>query len=164
MNRCLFSFIAGSKRPVAVMAVVLGLASAAHAQGAESFDDPPAPAPVSLPRNFPDRAEKGVMRFVDPPVVMLGDERVYISPGARIRDPRNMMLHMSQLKGRKVHVMYLRDAMQQVGDIWLLSDYEASQPSPRQRREQFLRMDGYDPAGEKVDPLLPYNRQPRYKY
>ena len=164
MNRRLFPFVVASKKPIAAVAVVLGLACAAHAQSAESFDGPAVPGPVSLPRQFPDRAEKGLMRFVDPPVVMLGDERLYISPGARIRDPRNMMVHMSQLKGRVAQVMYLRDAMQQIGDIWLLSDYEASQPSPRQKREQLLRMDGYDPASEKIDTLLPYGSQPRYKY
>ncbi|MDO4795320.1 MAG: hypothetical protein Q4A28_05170 [Brachymonas sp.] len=146
----------------ACLGLLLGCAAAAHAGSAESFNDPAPPVQQVLPRHFPDTADKGHMRFVDPPEVVLDGVRMRISPGARIRDERNMMLHMTQLKGKAAHVMYVRDAMQQVGDIWILSDYEKSQLSPKQKRDHLLRLDGYDPSRHKFDPMLPYNQQPKY--
>lgn len=149
-------------RAVVGLSLLLGGVAVAHAGSAESFKDPAPPVQQVLPRHFPDTADKGHMRFVDPPEVVLDGVRVRISPGARIKDERNMMLHMSQLKGHKADVMYVRDAMQQIGDIWILSDYEKSQPSPKQKRDHLLRMDGYDPSKHKFDPMLPYNQQPKW--
>lgn len=146
----------------ACLLALVGVAGVAHAGSAESFNDPPLPKQQVLPRHFPDTADKGHMRFVDPPEVVLDGVRVRISPGARIKDERNMMLHMSQLKGHKAEVMYVRDAMQQIGDIWILNEFEKSQLSPKQKRDHQLRMDGYDPSKHKFDPMLPYNQQPRY--
>ena len=159
MNRCYLRFPYLS---VLGAALLLTLAGIARAEPADSFGQPASPEAQTLPRHFPDIADKGYMRFVNPPEVILNGVRLHISPGARIKDQRNMMLHMSQLKGRAFHVMYVRDAMQQVGDIWLLSEYEKSQPSPMQKREQLLRMDGYDPARDKINSLLPYHQQPKY--
>lgn len=162
MSHHFSSLIFSGCKAAACLGLLLGCAAAAHAGSAESFKDPPLPAQQVLPRHFPDTADKGHMRFVDPPEVILDGVRVRISPGARIKDERNMMLHMSQLKGQAAHVMYVRDAMQQIGDIWILSDYEKSQLSPKQNRDHLLRMDGYDPSRHKFDPMLPYNQQPRY--
>ncbi|MDO4769798.1 MAG: hypothetical protein Q4A11_05460 [Brachymonas sp.] len=162
MSPYLSSLTFSSCKAAACLGLLLGCAVAAHAGSAESFNDPPLPVQQVLPRHFPDTADKGHMRFVDPPEVVLDGVRVRISPGARIKDDRNMMLHMSQLKGQAAQVMYVRDAMQQIGDIWILSDYEKSQLSPKQKRDHLLRMDGYDPSKHKFDPMLPYNQQPRY--
>ncbi|MDO5654004.1 MAG: hypothetical protein Q4G39_07860 [Brachymonas sp.] len=159
MHRCFFS----SCRCIALLALLApGVAPLAQAQSGEPFDSPAAPVQQTLPRHFPDIADRGHMRFIGPPLVMLKGERLHISPGARIRDERNMMVHMSQLKGWSGQVMYVRDAMQQVGDIWLLSDYELSQPSPKQKRDDLLRQDGYDPDAHKFDPMLPYHKQPKF--
>ncbi len=141
---------------------LLGVAGMAHAGSAESFNDPLPPEPQTLPRHFPDIADKGRIRFVDPPDVVLDGVRLRISPGARIKDERNMMLHMSQLKGKTLDVMFVRDAMQQIGDIWILNEHEKSQLSPKQKRDHLLRMDGYDPNQHKFDPMRPYHMQPKY--
>ena len=148
--------------PAACLSVLLCLTGAAHAQVVEPYRDPAIEGQQTLPRHFPDIADKGYMRFVDPPEVTVNGERLRISPGARIKDERNMMLHMSQLKGKARHVMFVRDAMQQVGDIWILSEHERKEPSPKQKRDEMLRMDGYNPDQHKFDPMLPYHMQPKY--
>ena len=81
---------------------------------------------------------------------------------AQEQELRNMMLHMSQLKGKTLDVMFVRDAMQQIGDIWILNEHEKSQLSPKQKRDHLLRMDGYDPNQHKFDPMRPYHMQPKY--
>ena len=74
------------------------------------------------------------------------------------------MITVAQLALTKeeFNVMYTRDAMQQIGDIWLLSDYEAKHAiSPKQKRDLQLRYMGIDPT-HKIDPLVPFNQLPKF--
>ena len=43
-----------------------------------------------------------------------------------------------------------------------MSEHERKEPSPKQKRDEMLRMDGYDPGKHKFDPMLPYHMQPKY--
>ena len=145
-----------------LLALCLGAAPAASAQQNFSAATDDAGQPLTLPRNFPDKADKGRILFLDPPTAKLNGEKILISPGARIKDQHNRMITVAQLALTKeeFNVMYTRDAMQQIGDIWLLSDYEAKHAiSPKQKRDLQLRYMGIDPT-HKIDPLVPFNSCP----
>ena len=95
-------------------------------------------------------------------MAMLNGVRIPVSPGSRIKDQHNRMLVSTQLTGKEFHVMYTRDAMRQIADIWLLSEYEAQHAvSPKQKRDLQLRYMGIDPT-HKIDPLTPYNQLPKF--
>lgn len=129
-----------------------------NAENADNFDQP-----ATLPRSFPDKAEKGYILFLEPPMAMIDGVRMRVSPGSRIKDQHNRMLTAAQLQGKEFHIMYTRDATLQIGDVWLLSDYEARHTiPPKQKRDLQLRYMGVDPT-HKVDPLVPYNRQPKFQ-
>lgn len=140
----------------------------AWAGSGESFDDPVVQKYVALPRNFPSFAEKGRIRFTNPPEVKMDGKPMLVSPAARIRDERNMSLHMSQLKGKAFDVMYVRDPMQQfVSDIWILTDTEKSRPTATEMQRELLRMQGKSGGyvqQPKIDPMTPFHKQPKYKY
>ena len=121
-----------------LLALCLGAAPAASAQQNFSAATDDAGQPLTLPRNFPDKADKGRILFLDPPTAQLA------------------------LTKEEFNVMYTRDAMQQIGDIWLLSDYEAKHAiSPKQKRDLQLRYMGIDPT-HKIDPLVPFNQLPKF--
>ena len=147
-----------------LLALCLGAAPAASAQQNFSAATDDAGQPLTLPRNFPDKADKGRILFLDPPTAKLNGEKILISPGARIKDQHNRMITVAQLALTKeeFNVMYTRDAMQQIGDIWLLADYEAKHAiSPKQKRDLQLRYMGIDPT-HKIDPLVPFNQLPKF--
>ena len=148
MNRCLASPLHAwrSAAQALTLASLLLAVPATWAEQPDRFDDPVNARPLIVPRHFPPTADKGYMRFISPNEVTLDGVRLRVSPGTRIKDPLNRMVVAAQLQGQAFNVMYTRDTMQQIGDVWILSNYEMSQPSPKQRRDQMLRMSGVDPT------------------
>jgi hypothetical protein len=100
-----------------VLAVLLALAATlpAHAQ-----------------RVFERTALRGELVITAPPEARLNGKPVRLAPGARIRNPQNMLQLSGSLLERKLLVNYTLDGMGQVHDVWILSQAEASrQPWPR---------------------------------
>ena len=167
MKRCsLFSSI--SMRILGSTLLILALCTtgtpAAMAEQNHSLSAYNTEQPITLPRSFPDKADKGYILFLEPPMAMLNGVRILVSPGSRIKDQHNRMLVSAQLAGKEFHVMYTRDATQQIGDIWLLSEFEAQHAvSPKQKRDLQLRYMGIDPT-HKIDPLTPYNQLPKFSH
>ena len=148
MNRCLASPLRAlypTAKALTLTSLLLAV-PAAWAEQPDRFDDLVDMTPQIVPRHFPPTADKGHMRFVSPNEVTLDGVHLRVSPGTRIKDRLNRMVMAAQLQGQAFNVMYTRDAMQQIGDIWILSNYEMNQPSPKQRRDQILRMNGVDPT------------------
>jgi hypothetical protein len=89
------------------------------------------PASAQLQRNFPANALRGELRITLPPEVLLNGARARLSPGARIRDARNMMAMSGALVGERLVVHYTLDTSGLVHDVWILTDQErARQPWP----------------------------------
>ncbi|MGE4242963.1 hypothetical protein [Ramlibacter sp.] len=59
-----------------------------------------------------------------PPDIRINGEAARLSPGSRIRDTQNMMVLSGALAGRTVPVVYKRDPMGLVHEVWLLTPAE----------------------------------------
>ncbi len=104
MNRC-------------VLALLLTLAAALPAQAQRAFE-----------RN----ALRGELVIVAPPEARLNGSSVRLAPGARVRNPQNLLLLSGSLLEQKLLVHYTLDGQGQVQDVWILSAAEAArQPWPR---------------------------------
>lgn len=89
-----------------------------------------APAPVAaqeLARQFPAAAKRGTLEVTQPPDILINGQAERLSPGARIKNPNNMVVLSGSLVGQALLVNYLRDPQGQIHEVWLLSPAEAQQ-------------------------------------
>ncbi|HET9978218.1 MAG TPA: hypothetical protein VFQ20_12315 [Burkholderiaceae bacterium] len=108
MNRCLV-----------VLAVALCAALPAHAQ-----------------RVFERNALRGELQLTAPPEALLNGKPARLSPGARIRNPQNMIVLSGTVVGQKLPVNYTLDGFGLVHNVWILSaDEVARQPWPKTAAE-----------------------------
>ncbi len=128
MNRCLQS---ASLRLRAVgFAFVLGAALISGGASAQTTDPQRIP-PISA------KAQRGVLRVVAPPDVLMDGQPARLAPGARIRDRNNLMVVSGALLGQDLVVRYTRDPLGLVHEVWVLTANEAAaglppQPAPTQ--------------------------------
>ena len=59
-----------------------------------------------------------------PPEVTLDGKPDRLSPGSRIRDLNNMLVLSGGIVGRKLPVVYRRDAAGLVHEVWILTEAE----------------------------------------
>ena len=83
-----------------------------------------ASATAQIVREAPADVRPGRMTVVTPPDIAIDGQAARLSPGARIRDTRNMLLLSGSLAGQTVPVVYRRDASGQVNEVWLLTPDE----------------------------------------
>ena len=103
MLRCVFALL-----------VALGAALPAHAQ-----------------RVFQANALRGELVVTRPPQALLNGKPARLAPGARIRNPLNMIQLSGSLLGQKLAVNYTVDGAGELRDVWILSEAElAKQPWP----------------------------------
>jgi hypothetical protein len=96
----------------------------------------PGLAAAQLPRNFPQTALRGEIRFTAPPEITVNGDSARLSPGSRIRGLNNMLQMSGALTGEKYIVNYTIDSSGLVHEIWLLRDDEiANRPWPRSPEE-----------------------------
>ena len=115
MNRC-FSALANAPRRTALLTLALlafSLSPAAHAQ--------------NLTRQFPQKALRGKLIVVQPPMVTLDGAAAQLSPGSRIRNTNNTLVLSASLVGQEVVVNYVRDSLGQLHEIWILNEVEAAE-------------------------------------
>lgn len=128
MNRCLPSV---SPRLCATGFIFfLGAALLCGAASAQATDPQRIP-PISA------KAQRGVLRVVAPPDVLLDGQPARLAPGARIRDRNNLMVVSGALLGQDLAVRYTRDPLGLVHEVWVLTASEAAaglpaQPAPTQ--------------------------------
>ena len=101
MNRWIRIFLAGS-------ALLAGIAAA---QG--------------IKREAPKDVVLGQMIVTAPPIVTMDDKPDRLSPGSRIRDLNNMLVLSGSIVGKKLPVVYRRDAAGLVHEAWVLTDEES---------------------------------------
>ena len=84
-----------------------------------------APAIAQAPRQFPAKALRGDVAFVQPPEVLLNGQPARLAPGARIRGTDNMLQLPGSLTGRKLTVHYTIEATSGLlMDVWVLTPDE----------------------------------------
>lgn len=89
-----------------------------------------APAPAAaqdLVRQFPAAAKRGTLEVTQPPNILINGQAERLSPGARIKNPNNMIVLSGSLVGQALLVNYLRDPQGQIHEVWLLNPAEAQQ-------------------------------------
>lgn len=77
-------------------------------------------------RTFPVGTLRGRMTFGVFPEVELDGNAERLAPGARIRNPQNLLVVPSTIGGQYLAVNYRRDAAGLVHDVWILTPEEAS--------------------------------------
>jgi hypothetical protein len=87
--------------------------------------------PAHAQRVFQQSALRGELVITQPPEALLNGKPVRLSPGARIRNPSNMIQLSGSLLGQKLAVNYTLDPAGELRDVWILTDAElAKKPWP----------------------------------
>ncbi|MFN7446475.1 MAG: hypothetical protein ACK5RC_15160 [Curvibacter sp.] len=82
-----------------------------------------------LPQRIPPisaRAQRGVLRIVQPPEVLLNSRPARLAPGARIRNRNNLIVVSAALLAKDLPVRYTLDPMGLVHEVWVLTAEEAA--------------------------------------
>ena len=79
-------------------------------------------------RQFPTNALRGILVVVGAPSITLDGKPDRLSPGARIRDMKNMLVMNGTLIGKTLVVNYTREAAGMVHEVWILTPAEAALP------------------------------------
>jgi hypothetical protein len=83
---------------------------------------------VSIQRDAPKDVVLGRMTVIAPPSIDMDGREDRLSPGARIRDLRNMLVLSGSLVGQTVPVVYRRETLTGlVHEVWLLTPDEYRQ-------------------------------------
>jgi hypothetical protein len=88
------------------------------------------PRPVfaqGLVRQFPVAARRATLEVTAPPLVLINGQAERLSPGARIKNPDNLLVMSGALVGQRVLVNYLRNAQGELHEVWILSSTEAAE-------------------------------------
>jgi len=104
------------KRWILLAAAAL-LATAAAAQGS-----PMRPPPADV--------KPGRLVVTAPPDVTLDGKADRLSPGSRIFDTRNLLVLSGELVGQQVPVLYRREPMGMVHEVWVLTPEEFAKVAP----------------------------------
>ena len=92
--------------------------------------------PAHAQRVFQANALRGELVVTEPPAALLNGKAVRLSPGARIRNPLNMLQLSGSLLGQKLAVNYTLDPAGELRDVWILTEVElAKKPWPATREQ-----------------------------
>ena len=125
MNRCL------QPAPLRFRAIAIGLVLAT----AGSLVSGNVSAQTADPQRIPPisaKAQRGLLRVVAPPDVVMDGQPARLAPGARIRDRNNLMVVSGALLGQELVVRYTRDPLGLVHEVWILTASEAAAGAPPQ--------------------------------
>jgi hypothetical protein len=92
---------------------LLAIAGFSHAQ-----------APSQVGRQAPADVRPGILVVTAPPDITLDGKPDRLSPGARIRDTRNLLLLSGSVVGQQLPVVYRREAAGLVHEVWVLTEQE----------------------------------------
>lgn len=102
-------------------------------------------AQAQVTRQFPPNVLRGDLVVTTSPEVQINGQAARLSPGARIHNSTNNALVLSaSLSGQKWRVNYVCDMQGLVHQVWLLTEQEAREPRPGQRRFLGFNIGGND--------------------
>ena len=104
-------------------------------------------AQESVRRDAPRDVVLGKMTVVAPPVIQIDGKPERLSPGSRIRDTRNMQVLSGSLAGQTFPVVYRREPVGLVHEVWMLTEDEykklgGKSPTTPEGIKQFVEMLG----------------------
>ena len=114
-------------------------------------------------REFPRAALRGDLVVTAPPEARLDGQADRLSPGARIRDPQNLLVMSGALIGQELVVNYLRDGAGLIHEVWILNADEA-----REKRAGAVSARNFIFGSEvdstpRDDGKTPFNQLPKYQ-
>jgi hypothetical protein len=115
----------------------------------------------ALVREFPKSALRGTLVITAAPDITMDGKPDRLSPGARIRDPQNMLLLSGVLVGQELTVNYTRESAGMVHEVWILSPQEAQVRRSLTVSKGNIRF-ASDPAPQ-VNLQVPFDQLPKYK-
>jgi len=118
MNRC-FPALSSAPRRTALLALTV-----------LAFGLPPAAQAQNLTRQFPQKALRGKLVVVQPPLVTIDGKAAQRSPGSRIRNTNNTLVMSASMVNQEMAVNYLRDGQGLVHEVWILNAVEAAEKRP----------------------------------
>ena len=80
-------------------------------------------------RSIPAEAKRGELRHLNDMIVEIDGKAVRLAPGARIRDPDNLIMLPTAIPAG-VLIKYTQDAQGMVNQVWILSPTEAARRDP----------------------------------
>jgi hypothetical protein len=81
-------------------------------------------------RRFPPKAQRGEIKFVAIPDVVIDGVPERAAHGLRIHDERNATVVYGRVNGRTAIVNYLRNTNGAVREVWILTPEEIAAPPP----------------------------------
>ena len=105
-------------------------------------------APASAQtRNFPQNALRGELIIGTPPEARLNDRDVRLSPGARIRNAKNLFVLTNSVAGAELVVTYTLDLSGNSRDVWILTA-EAARRQPWPTTPEQAQQWQFDPVAQ----------------
>ena len=114
-------------------------------------------------REFPRAALRGDLVVTAPPEVRLDGQADRLSPGARIRDPRNLLVMSGALIGQELVVNYLRDGAGLIHEVWILNADEAREKRAGAVSARNFLFDSEVDSTPRDDGKTPFNQLPKYQ-
>ncbi len=151
----------------ALLSVYLAAAplSAAHAQSDNAL---PVPDQVVTPgsfvgRQFPPNALRGRMKVLQGAEIVIDGKLERLSPGARIRGPQNTLVMTGAIAGEEYIVNFVRDAYNNIHQVWILTALEAKQKIKSGTPESNIIFSSDADKPKVDDGKTPFDKLPKYK-
>lgn len=145
-----------------ILALQPGIAMA-QSDAAVLVAEPVASPGAFVGRQFPPHAQRGKLQVVQGAEILIDGKPERLSPGARIRGPQNGLVMSGSIAGQELVVNFVRDAYNNVHQIWLLTTLEATQKiKPATPASNVL----FESDGTKArvdDGKTPFDQLPKYK-
>lgn len=114
------------------------------------------------PREFPTLAVRGVIQIVAPPIVLLDGKPDRLSPGVKIRSPKNMLLMSGALVGEQMLVNFTRDSAGLIHEVWVLSPEEATLKRELATSPRNFQFSSESDRAPRDDGKTPFNKLPKF--
>ena len=113
-------------------------------------------------RSFPQQALRGTLTVTAPPAVLLDGRPEQLSPGARIRNPQNMLVMSGTLVGVPLVVNFTRESSGLIHEVWLLSPQEAALDRKLATPARNFTFSSEADAAPRDDGKTPFNLLPKF--
>ena len=120
-------------------------------------------AAQSSVRHFPNSAQRGEFEVISPPNVLMDGKPVRLSPGARIKNPNNMLVMSASLVGKRLDVNYLPDAQGMIHEVWILNAAEAQLSRGSRKIQTNIVFESTEEKSRIDDGKTPFNQLPSYQ-
>ena len=113
-------------------------------------------------RQFPKAAERGTLVVTAPPEARLNGRADRLSPGARIRDPNNILVMSGAVVGQTLTVNYTRNAGGLIHEVWILNADEAREKRAGAAPTRNFVFSSEADVAPRDDGKTPFDKLPKY--